>query len=59
MFVVIHVDEALGRFIEVVIRPDMILVGDLGQQFDLFDVCPADVYIEEDEVTVFFCRSTR
>ena len=54
MFVVIHVDEALGRFIEVVISPDMVLVGNLGQQLDVLDVCPANVDIEEDDVTVFF-----
>jgi hypothetical protein len=31
MFEVIHVDKAVGGFIEVVIGPDMVLMGDLGQ----------------------------
>ena len=54
MFVVTYIDEALGRFIEVVISSDMVLVGYLGQQLDVLDVCPADVDIEEADVTVLF-----
>ena len=54
MFVVIYIDEALGRFIEVIISSDMVLVGYLGQQLGILDVCPADVDIEEYDITVLF-----
>lgn len=54
MLIVIHIDEGLRRLRKVVVGPDTILVGDLGEQLRVLDVCPADIDVEEGEVIVFF-----
>ena len=54
MFVMIHVDEAVGWFVKVVIRPHMVLASDLRQQLHVFDIGFADVDIEKEQITVFF-----
>jgi len=57
MLVMIHLNKAVGRLVKVVIGSDMVLVGDLCEQLDIFDVVSADIGVEKDDISILKFRT--